>query len=126
MASSFAAAIVQVVLIDLVFSLDSVITAVGMAKEIWVMIAAIVVAVLVMMVFAGAISNFIEQHPTLKMLALAFLILIGVLLVADAFDAHVNRGYVYFAMGFSLAVELLNIQVRRRQQGRAANAAVED
>jgi predicted tellurium resistance membrane protein TerC len=118
-AASFAAAIVQIMVIDIVFSLDSVITAVGMTEGIehynvrlTVMIAAIVIAVGVMMVFAEAVSKFIEHHPTMKMLALAFLILIGVMLTAEAFDKHIPRGYVYFAMAFSLGVEMLNIRAR--------------
>ncbi len=108
--------IVQVILIDMVFSLDSVITAVGLAKDLWVMIAAIVVAIVIMMVFAGVIANFISHHPTLKMLALAFLILVGVMLVADGFGRHIERGYIYFAMAFSLTVEVLNIRVRTKRQ----------
>jgi predicted tellurium resistance membrane protein TerC len=105
--------LVQILLLDLVFSLDSVITAVGMAKHIGVMIIAVVVAVGVMMVFANAIGGFIERHPTMKVLALAFLILIGVLLIAEGAGQHLNRGYVYFAMAFSLGVELLNMRVRK-------------
>lgn len=112
-AATFAAVIAQIVALDLVFSLDSVITAVGMAKSTYVMITAVVAAVGVMFVAAGPISRFIERHPTIKMLALAFMLLIGVLLVADGFGRHIERGYVYFAMGFSLAVELLNLRVRR-------------
>lgn len=111
--ASLAAVIGQIMILDIVFSLDSVITAVGMARHIAVMIAAIVIAVGVMMVFAEPVSAFIERHPTMRMLALAFLILIGVLLVAEAFDRHINRGYAYFAMAFSLGVELLNIRARR-------------
>lgn len=110
--ASFSSAIVQIMLIDMVFSLDSVITAVGMAKQIWVMIAAIVIAVLVMMIFAESVSSYVEKHPTLKMLALSFLILIGVLLVADGLHQHLDRAYVYFAMGFAFVVELLNLRVR--------------
>ncbi|MCE9614573.1 MAG: TerC family protein [Lentisphaerae bacterium] len=108
--SAFAATIVQIALIDLVFSLDSVITAVGMAKEIAVMIAAVIIAVVIMMLFAGAVSTFVERHPTIKMLALAFLMLIGVMLVAEGAGKHIERGYVYFAMAFSLGVEMLNIK----------------
>lgn len=115
-AASFIGVIVQVILIDMVFSLDSVITAVGLAKDLWVMIAAIVVAIVIMMVFAGVIANFISHHPTLKMLALAFLILVGVMLVADGFGRHIERGYIYFAMAFSLTVEVLNIRVRTKRQ----------
>jgi predicted tellurium resistance membrane protein TerC len=104
----------QIMLLDIVFSLDSVITAVGMTTIIPVMIIAVVAAAVVMLVFAGSISRFIHKHPTMKMLALAFLILIGVLLVAEGFGQHVGRGYIYFAMAFSLAVELLNMRVRAR------------
>lgn len=110
---SFAAIISQILLLDLVFSLDSVITAVGMVDTIPVMIAAVVIAIGVMLAFAGRISEFIEKHPTLKMLALAFLILIGVMLFVEGLGTHVNKGYIYFAMAFSLAVELLNMRFRR-------------
>jgi len=110
---SFSAVILQILAIDLVFSIDSVITAVGMAKSIPVMVVAVVIAVIVMMVFAGRVSRFIEKHPTMKMLALSFLMLIGVLLIADGLGQHIERGYIYFAMGFSLAVELLNLRIRR-------------
>jgi predicted tellurium resistance membrane protein TerC len=109
---SFGAILVQIMLLDIVFSLDSVITAVGMAKHIEIMIAAVVIAVIVMMVFAGSISAFIERHPTMKMLALSFLLLIGVVLIADGFGQHVSKGYIYFAMSFSLFVEILNIRIR--------------
>jgi predicted tellurium resistance membrane protein TerC len=112
-AASFAGILTQILLLDVVFSLDSVITAVGMAREVAVMIAAVVIAVLVMLAFAGAISRFIERHPTLKMLALSFLLLIGVLLVADGLGQHVSKGYVYAAMAFSLFVEMLNIRLRK-------------
>ena len=112
-AASFASILVQIVLLDVVFSLDSVITAVGLARAIEVMIAAVVIAVVVMMVFAGRISDFIERHPTFKMLALSFLLLIGVVLIADGFEQHVSKGYIYFAMAFSLFVEVLNIRLRR-------------
>ena len=114
-ARSFAAAVGQIMMIDVVFSLDSVITAVGMAQHIEIMIVAIVLAVLVMMIFADSVANFIERHPTMKMLALAFLILIGVMLVADGLGHHIERGYIYFAMGFSLGVELLNMRLRGKQ-----------
>ena len=114
-AASFAAILAQIVLLDIVFSLDSVITAVGMASEVAIMVTAVVIAVLVMMVFAGRISAFIERHPTLKMLALSFLLLIGVVLIADGFGQHVSKGYIYFAMAFSLFVELLNLRLRRPQ-----------
>jgi predicted tellurium resistance membrane protein TerC len=110
--AAFGWVLLQIALLDVVFSLDSVITAVGMAQHLEVMVAAMVLAVGVMLVFAGAVGRFVERHPTVKMLALAFLILIGVMLVAEALDRHVPRGYVYFAMAFSLGVELLNIRVR--------------
>ncbi len=123
--ATVAGTIAQILVIDIVFSLDSVITAVGMAKDIRVMIAAVVIAVGVMLAVAGAISGFIEKHPTIKMLALSFLILIGVLLVADAFGQHIGKGYVYFAMAFSLGVEMLNIRSgarRPRKEHRAWGA----
>ena len=104
--------IIQIAIIDIVFSLDSVITAVGMVSHVPVMIAAIVVAVLVMMIASGTISRFIDQHPSLKMLALSFLLVVGTVLIAEAFDVHVPKGYVYFAMAFSLAVEAINIKMR--------------
>jgi predicted tellurium resistance membrane protein TerC len=109
--AGFAAVLVQIVLLDVVFSLDSVITAVGMARRIEVMIAAVVIAVGAMLVFAGAVSAFVERHPTIKMLALSFLILIGVMLVAEGCGKHVDKGYVYFAMAFSLFVELMNLKL---------------
>lgn len=114
-AASFGSVIAQIVMLDAVFSLDSVITAVGMVKSIPVMVAAVVVAVAVMMIFANAVSRFIERNPTLKILALSFLILIGVLLVAEGFDQHIDKGYVYFAMAFSLGVELLNMRLRTKR-----------
>lgn len=110
----FAALLVQIAIIDIVFSLDSVITAVGLAEHVEVMIAAIVVAVGVMMVAAAPISAFVERHPTVKMLALSFLILVGVALIADGFGLHIPKGYIYFAMAFSLGVEMLNLRLRRR------------
>ena len=103
----------QVILLDIVFSLDSVITAVGMAKEIWVMVVAMVVSVGVMLAFSGSISEFVERHPTVKMLALAFLIMIGMMLFLDGMGVHVSKGYIYFAMAFSLCVEFLNMRYRR-------------
>jgi predicted tellurium resistance membrane protein TerC len=114
--ASFGAAIAQIMMLDIVFSIDSVITAVGMANHIGVMIAAVITAVAVMMIFANPICNFIERHPTMKMLALSFLLLIGVMLVAEGFGAHVGKGYIYFAMGFSLGVELLNLRFRKVHQ----------
>jgi predicted tellurium resistance membrane protein TerC len=113
-APSFGSIIAQIAVIDIVFSLDSVITAVGMAKAVWVMIVAVVVAIFVMMAFAGSISGFIERHPTIKILALAFMIMIGVMLVVEGLGRHIERGYIYFAMAFSLGVEMLNIRVRRK------------
>jgi predicted tellurium resistance membrane protein TerC len=113
---AFWAVIVQIGLLDIVFSLDSVITAVGMAQHIEIMIAAVIIAIAVMLAFAGAIGAFVERHPTMKMLALSFLIMIGVMLVADGMGKHIERGYIYFAMAFSLVVELLNMRVRRAQE----------
>jgi predicted tellurium resistance membrane protein TerC len=111
-AASFAGVIVQILLLDIVFSLDSVITAVGMAEEVMVMIIAVVIAVGVMLLSAGAISEFVERHPTVKMLALSFLLLIGVSLIAEGFEQHIPKGYIYFAMAFSVFVELINLRVR--------------
>jgi predicted tellurium resistance membrane protein TerC len=119
---AFAGAIVQIMLLDIVFSLDSVITAVGMAQRLEVMIVAVMVAVGVMLVFSGYISRFVDRHPTIKMLALSFLILIGVMLVAEGCGQHVPKGYIYFAMAFSLVVEMLNIWVRTRAKRMAAGA----
>jgi len=109
---SFAGVLVQIALLDIIFSLDSVITAVGMANQVGVMIAAIVLAVLFMMYASGPISRFVEHHPTVKILALSFLLLIGVSLVAEGFDQHIPKGYIYFAMAFSVFVEMLNMRVR--------------
>jgi predicted tellurium resistance membrane protein TerC len=111
-AATFASVIAQVMLLDMVFSLDSVITAVGMVDEIWVMIVAVIAAVMVMMIAAEPISAFVEAHPTVKILALSFLLLIGVSLVAEGFGTHIPKGYIYFAMGFSVFVESVNIRVR--------------
>ncbi len=113
-APSFGSVLLQIALLDVVFSLDSVITAVGMVDQIGVMIAAVMIAIGIMMIFAGTVSRFIERHPTLKMLALSFLILIGVNLIGEGLGFHIPKGYTYFAMGFSLAVELLNIRLRDR------------
>jgi predicted tellurium resistance membrane protein TerC len=110
---SFGAVIGQILLLDIVFSLDSVITAVGMANQIGVMIAAVIIAVGVMLAFAGRISDFVERHPTVKMLALAFLVLIGVNLLAEGFEQHIEKGYTYFAMFFAVMVEMLNLRLRR-------------
>lgn len=112
-ARGFGAAVTQIALLDIVFSLDSVITAVGMSGEIVVMVAAVVAAVAVMMAFADPVSHFVSRHPTVQMLALSFLILIGVFLVAEGLGRHIDRGYIYFAMGFSLLVELLNLRARK-------------
>jgi predicted tellurium resistance membrane protein TerC len=111
--ASMAAVLVQIMLLDLVFSLDSVITAVGMVSQISIMVTAVVIAVVVMMIFSGGISRFVNRHPTVKMLALSFLILIGVMLVAEGFGQHIPKGYVYFAMAFSVFVEMLNLRVRK-------------
>ena len=107
--------IMQIMVIDLVFSLDSVITAVGMASQLWVMVTAMIVAVGVMLVFANRVGDFVERHPSIKILALSFLILIGVMLTAEGMGRHVSKGYVYFAMGFSLGVEMLNIRRSKKQ-----------
>ncbi len=115
--AGFAAVIAQIAVIDIVFSLDSVLTAVGLVQQVEIMIAAIVIAVAFMMFVAGGISRFIARHPTIKVLALAFLILIGVALVAEAFEFHIPKGYLYVSMAFALAVELLNTRVRRRSGG---------
>lgn len=112
MSTTFAGIITQIIIIDLVFSLDSIITAVGMVRDIPIMVAAVVVSVGLMMAFAGKIGRFIEDHPTIKMLALAFLLVVGVVLVADGLGHHVPKGYVYFAMAFSVAVEALNIRLK--------------
>jgi predicted tellurium resistance membrane protein TerC len=112
--ATFGAILGQIIVIDLVFSLDSIITAVGMVREIPVMIAAVVASVCLMMVAAGPIGRFVSRHPTVKMLALAFLIMIGMALVADGLDFHVPKGYIYFAMAFSVAVEMLNLRLRRK------------
>lgn len=110
-APTFAAVLVQILMLDVVFSLDSVITAVGMADQLWVMVTAVIIAVIVMMIGATPISNFVERHPTVKMLALSFLLLIGVSLVAEGLGQHIPKGYIYFAMAFSVLVEVLNLRV---------------
>lgn len=112
--ATFTAVILQIMVVDMVFSLDSIITAVGMVDELAVMIAAVIASVGMMMLFAGAIGRFVSDHPTVKMLALSFLVVVGVVLIAEGFDHHVPKGYVYFAMAFSIGVEMLNIRVRRR------------
>jgi len=115
-AYGFMGIIIQIAIIDIVFSLDSVITAVGLVQHVPVMVAAIVISVIVMMLSAGTISDFIDRHPSLKMLALSFLIVVGTVLIAESFDVHVPKGYVYFAMAFSLAVEAINIRLRGRMK----------
>jgi predicted tellurium resistance membrane protein TerC len=114
--SSFKSTIIQILLLDIVFSLDSVITAVGMANHLWVMIVAVVIALGVMLVFAGTISDFVNRHPTLKMLALSFLILIGVMLVGESLGQHIPKGYIYFSMAFAFIVEMLNLRLRKKSQ----------
>ena len=111
--SSFASVIIQIMLLDIVFSLDSVITAVGMVSDLRIMIAAVVISILFMMAFSGTIGRFVQKHPTVKMLALAFLLLIGVTLIAESLDQHIPRGYIYFAMAFSVFVEMLNLRLRK-------------
>jgi predicted tellurium resistance membrane protein TerC len=115
-AASFLSVIVQILLLDIVFSLDSVITAVGMAEDVAVMILAVVIAVVVMLFSAGAISDFVDRHPTVKILALSFLLLIGVSLIAEGFDQHIPKGYIYFAMAFSVFVEMINLRVRAKAE----------
>jgi predicted tellurium resistance membrane protein TerC len=114
-AASFVGVLVQIMVLDIIFSLDSVITAVGLAQHVQIMILAIVIAVGVMMFSARSIGDFVDNHPTIKMLALSFLILIGVTLVAEGLDFHIPKGYIYFAMGFSVCVEMLNLKIRKRQ-----------
>jgi predicted tellurium resistance membrane protein TerC len=115
-AASFGSVIVQIMLLDIVFSLDSVITAIGMANHLWVMIAAVVLAVFFMLGASGTISRFVDRHPTIKMLALSFLLLIGLALVAEGFGTHIPKGYIYFAMAFSVFVEMLNLRLRKSTQ----------
>ncbi len=111
--ASFGSVIMQILLLDIVFSLDSVITAVGMVNKVQIMIAAVVISVIFMMFFAGPISDFVQRHPTFKMLALSFLLLIGVTLIIEGFDQHISKGYIYFAMAFSVFVEVLNTKIRK-------------
>ena len=118
--ASFTAIIVQVIIIDMVFSLDSIITAVGMVDQVAVMIAAVVASVGLMMLFARAIGDFVSSHPSIKMLALSFLLVVGVMLIAEGFDHKVPKGYIYFAMAFSVAVEMLNIRMRKKKKAAAA------
>jgi predicted tellurium resistance membrane protein TerC len=123
---SFAAVIFQIMLLDIVFSLDSVITAVGMADDLSIMVAAVVIAVIIMMVSAGPISSFVERHPTVKVLALSFLLLIGLSLIGEGFDMHIPKGYIYFAMGFSVFVEMINLRVRKGKPVKLHQPYVED
>ena len=113
---SYASAIIQIMLLDLIFSLDSVITAVGMAQHVTVMVAAIVLAVMVMLLFAGPVSDFVSAHPTVQMLAFSFLLLVGIFLMAEGMHKHIDRGYIYFAMAFSLFVEFMNLKLRRGEK----------
>lgn len=115
--AGYMSVVIQIAVLDIVFSLDSVITAIGLAQRLWVMVTAIVLAVVFMMVLSGAVIQFIEAHPTIKMLALSFLILIGVALVADGLSVHIPRGYIYFAMAFSVFVEMLNMKMRKGAEG---------
>ena len=112
--TSFIAVIVQIAVLDIVFSLDSVITAIGLANQLFIMVAAVVAAVIFMMVFVGRLNEFVERHPTIKMLALSFLLLVGLTLISEGLDLHIPKGYVYFAMAFSVFVEMLNLRVRAR------------
>ena len=114
--ATFSAVILQIMVVDMVFSLDSIITAVGMVDRIEVMVAAVIASVCMMMLFAGAIGRFVSDHPTIKMLALAFLVVVGVVLIAEGFDQHVPKGFVYFAMAFAVGVEMLNIRMRKRSK----------
>lgn len=118
--NAIAAVIVQIVLVDMVFSFDSILTAIGLSNEVVIMIIAVILSIFVMMRYAGEISHFINTHPTMQMLALSFLILIGVMLVAEGFHQHVSKGYIYFAIAFSLGVELLNMRLRKRQKKKKA------
>lgn len=125
--ATFSAVIVQIMVLDIVFSLDSIITAVGMVDDVRVMIAAVVASVALMMLFAAPIGHFVSEHPTIKMLALSFLVAIGVVLIAEGFGHHVPKGYIYFAMAFSVCVEILNIRLRKRSARLArASRAIED
>jgi predicted tellurium resistance membrane protein TerC len=117
-APSFASVLIQIALLDIVFSLDSVITAVGMVNQLVIMVAAVIIAVGIMMAFAAPVSDFVHRHPTVKMLALSFLLLIGVMLIVEGLHQHVGKGYIYFAMGFSLFVEMLNLRMRKGRAGK--------
>ena len=124
--ANFASVIAQILVLDAVFSLDSVITAVGMAEDLWVMVAAVMIAIGVMLVSAGTISDFVNRHPTVKMLALSFLLLIGMSLVAEGLDFHIPKGYIYFAMGFSVLVEVLNLRLRGRGKDKSEPVHLRD
>ncbi|WP_447729419.1 TerC family protein [Pseudoxanthomonas suwonensis] len=121
-ATSFGGVILQIMVLDIVFSLDSIITAVGMVDERWVMATAILISIVFMIGFAGPIGDFVENHPTVKVLALSFLIMIGLVLIADGFGQHISKGYVYAAMAFSVFVETINLWIRRREQQAAARS----
>jgi len=114
--AKFTSVIIQILLLDIVFSLDSVITAVGMVEEVGIMVAAVVIAILFMMLFAGPVAGFVGRHPTIKMLALSFLLLIGLTLIVEGFGIHIPKGYIYFAMGFSIFVEMLNLRLRKKSK----------
>jgi predicted tellurium resistance membrane protein TerC len=122
----FSTVVFQIVLLDIVFSLDSVITAIGLSDHIGVMVAAVVVAVIFMMVFATSISNFVDRHPTIRMLALSFLLLIGVSLIGEGLDFHIPKGYIYFAMAFSVMVEMLNLKLRKQSEPVKLHGGVEN
>jgi predicted tellurium resistance membrane protein TerC len=113
--TTYAKVLVQIMFLDIIFSLDSIITAIGLARQLWVMVTAVILAVVFMMIFSGTISDFVERHPTIKMLALSFLILIGVALVGEGLDMHIPKGYIYFAMAFSVIVEMLNLRLRKKE-----------
>ncbi|WP_222565267.1 TerC family protein [Novilysobacter antarcticus] len=123
--ATFAGVLAQIMVLDIVFSLDSIITAVGMVEERWVMVTAIVISIVFMLAFARAISEFVERHPTVKVLALSFLMMIGLVLIADGFGVHIPKGYVYVAMAFSVFVELINLWIRRRDERAVAAASSE-
>jgi predicted tellurium resistance membrane protein TerC len=114
--ASFVSVIIQIILLDAVFSLDSVITAIGMVTQVWLMVSAVIVAIAFMMFFAGPVGAFVGRHPTIKMLALSFLLLIGLTLLVEAFEVHIPKGYIYFAMGFSVFVEMLNLRLRKKSE----------
>ena len=123
--ASVVTVLIQIMILDVVFSLDSVITAVGMAQSLWIMVTAMLISVGVMLIFANSVSEFINRHPSMKVLALSFLMLIGVLLVAEGFGQHVDKGYIYFAMAFALVIELLNMRLRKRQRAVALHGKMD-